>query len=214
MSTRKIRQERRIQVPDFRVERAKDENEGPVIVGHAALTNVKTDLYYCTESIAPGAFKESIERGDDVRALFNHDKNLILGRTPKTLELSEDEKGLFCRIFPPDTQLGRDLVISIERGDISQMSFGFYIESEIADFSKELEKPHFTITKVALFDVSPVTFPAYPTTDVEIERQLRSAEEEFKERLLRHGRSHGTSEAILRMRERELEILKISALMY
>ena len=155
--------------PQFRCEK-RAEGELPSITGYAALFDTPADLGYFTESIAEGAFKASIDRGDDVRALFNHDVNLIIGRTSaKTLELREDEKGLFCRIIPPDTSLGRDLVVSIERGDISQMSFGFYIEREESSY-KDGKKPHFTILEARLFDVSPVTFPAYEETKVEIER--------------------------------------------
>lgn len=162
----------RMNVPEFRIHR--EEGATPTITGYAAVFNSITDLGYFTESIANGAFKESIDRGDDVRALFNHDPNLIIGRTKaNTLTLSEDNKGLFCKITPPDTQLGRDLIISIERGDISQMSFGFYVDEELS-YYQDNSKPHFTITKASLFDVSPVTFPAYEATEVEIQRHIRS----------------------------------------
>jgi len=149
------------------------EGEGlPEILGYAALFNVSTDLGYGTESIAQGAFTESLQRGDDVRALFNHDPNLILGRTKaRTLALVEDLKGLKVRISPPETTLGKDLVKSIERGDISQMSFGFYIDAEDVSYSDD-SKPHFTIVRASLFDVSPVTFPAYEQTSISL-TQLR-----------------------------------------
>lgn len=188
----------RCHAPQFQVTRA-DGEAVPVIAGYAAVFNESTDLGWFTESIAPGAFTESLARGDDVRALFNHDPNLILGRTTaRTLELREDEKGLFSRIHPPDTQLARDLVTSIERGDISQMSFGFYVEAEEAQI--EQGKPtHFTITKASLFDVSPVTFPAYPTTEVDVQRCLRS-------RLERCGFSDIAARAAFEQRKREIEL--------
>lgn len=171
---RLIKRRMRFDAQELRAE--SKEGEGlPEILGYAALFNVATDLGYGTESIAQGAFSESLQRGDDVRALFNHDPNLILGRTKAgTLALNEDLKGLKVRILPPDTTLGKDLVKSIERGDISQMSFGFYIDAEEISYSDN-GNPHFTIVRASLFDVSPVTFPAYEETEVEVSsmRQLR-----------------------------------------
>ncbi len=140
--------------------------------GYASVFNRTTDLGYFVESVHPDAFNEALARQDDTRALFNHDPNLILGRTTSgTLTLSVDEKGLKSVIEMPDTTLGRDLKVHIERGDISQMSFGFYIEKEekrgIVD-----NKPWFEIQQVRLFDVSPVTFPAYEQTSIEVQRSI------------------------------------------
>jgi uncharacterized protein len=187
----------RFDVPEFRVLR--EEGSLPKLRGHAALFNVEVDFGYFREMVAPGAFKNSIESGDDVRALFNHDPNLILGRNKAgTLRLSEDEKGLLSEIDPPDTQLGRDIVVSIERGDISQMSFGFYITSEEV-VRREGESTLYIIKEARLFDVSPVTYPAYESTDVEVQRHVRErlseseaqarAEFEFRKRNLRISRT-------------------------
>lgn len=158
-------------VKKYEIERSEGA-PAPRIVGYAAVFSTPTDLGPFSEEIAPGAFAESISRGDDVRALFNHDPSAILGRTRAgTLSLGEDPTGLVARITPPDTQLGRDVVALIERGDISQMSFGFYVEDEESE--KRNGKPHFTITRARLFDVSPVTFPAYESTSVSLERHAR-----------------------------------------
>lgn len=120
------------------------------------------------ERIAPGAFAEAI-REDDVRALFNHDPNLILGRTTAgTLLLAEDETGLRYEIDPPETQWARDLMVSVERGDISQSSFGFsVVREEWQAPSSPNELPLRTILEARLYDVSPVTFPAYEETTAE-----------------------------------------------
>lgn len=191
----------RCNVPNFRVERKDDGNGLSNISGYAAVFDEITDLGYFRESIAPGAFKKSLEDKDDVRALFNHDPNLVLGRsTSGTLELKEDEHGLWCRIMPPDTALGRDLVALIERGDISQMSFGFYIEAEEA-VREEGEKTHFIIKRAKLFDVSPVTFPAYPQTEIDVERSFRSRLEK-----LQNFERNGNAEREKRLRE--LHLLK------
>ena len=145
----------------------KDDDSLPKIEGYAAVFNKNSEDMGFIERISPGAFKSAIKTSD-VRALFNHDSNIILGRTTSgTLELKEDEKGLFMSVTPPDTQLVRDMVLSpIERGDITQQSFGFTIDEDSWEH-KDNEPSIRTITKVReLFDVSPVTYPAYPDTAV------------------------------------------------
>lgn len=136
------------------------------MVGHAAVFNQEIEIgRWFRERVAPGAFSRAIKE-DDVRALFNHDPNFVLGRnTAGTLLMDEDRVGLAIQIFPPDTQVARDLTVSMERGDVSQMSFGFRVRKEQWDESDK-DMPLRTLLEVELFDVSPVTFPAYPTTDV------------------------------------------------
>jgi len=145
------------------------EEETRKMEGHAAVFGEPTDIGgWFLEQVEPGAFKSSI-RKDDIRALFNHDENYVLGRNKaKTLKLSEDEQGLRVIIDPPDTQYARDLAISIERGDINQMSFAFQVLEEewINGEGKKLDLRK--IKKARLFDVSPVTFPAYEGTDIAI----------------------------------------------
>lgn len=143
-------------------------DDKPKIVGHAAVFNTETDIGgYFREKVAPGAFRDAIGR-DDVRALFNHDPNFVLGRNKSgTLRMAEDDVGLAVEIDPPDTQIARDLLVSMERGDISQMSFGFMVrKQEWEEDDKGVVTR--TLIEVELFDVSPVTYPAYPTTDVAV----------------------------------------------
>lgn len=147
----------------------------PRIVGHAAVFNsLSENLGGFREQILPGAFLEAIEK-DDVRALFNHDSNIILGRNlAKTLELKEDSRGLAIDVIAPETQLVRDMVLEpIRRGDISQMSFGFMVRPGGVDWAQDDDGNIVrTLKRLRLFDVSPVTFPAYPQTDVAL-RELR-----------------------------------------
>ena len=147
--------------------------------GHAAVFNqLSEDLGGFREQIQPGAFADAIEK-DDIRALFNHDSNYVLGRNvSKTLRLKEDARGLAIEIDLPDTQMARDLAVSIERGDVSQMSFGFSVRPGGQDFAKDDSGQMIrTLKRVRLYDVSPVTFPAYPQTDVAM-RDLRSWQEQ------------------------------------
>jgi len=147
------------------------------IRGYAAVFDkLSLPLYGFREKIRRGAFLESIQK-DDIRALWNHDPNYVLGRNKAgTLLLEEDERGLRIDITPPDAQWAKDLMKSIERKDISQMSFGFETQTDTWDKSDEKNVVR-TLEKVRLFDVSPVTFPAYTQTSVGI----RSAKEVYEE---------------------------------
>jgi hypothetical protein len=158
-------EKRAFEVERLEVRKAKDGKRS--IVGHAAVFNRIGDGGWFREKVAPGAFRDSI-KVDDVRALWNHDPNFVLGRNKAgTLRLSEDERGLAIEIDPPDTQAARDLLVSIDRGDVSQMSFGF---TTIKDSWEKTEgdKDIRTLEKVQLWDVSPVTFPFYRDTDVAV----------------------------------------------
>jgi HK97 family phage prohead protease len=147
------------------------------IEGHAAMfEKLSESMFGFREKIAPGAFAQSIKK-DDIRALFNHDANYVLGRNKaKTLSLKEDDLGLAIEIDPPDTQWARDLQESIKRGDISQMSFGFVVEEDEWEHFKGKESIR-TLKKVQLFDVSPVTYPAYPQTSVAVRDYLNALKE-------------------------------------
>jgi uncharacterized protein len=141
---------------------------GATLVGHAAVFDTEAVIAgLFRETIAPGSFRKSI-READVRALFNHDPNYVLGRNKAgTLRLAEDGRGLAYEIDLPDTAIARDLYTSIERGDISQSSFAFKVVREKrAEPAKNETLPLFTVQEAKLFDVSPVTYPAYDATDV------------------------------------------------
>lgn len=148
--------------------RINESDGGTCIEGHAAVFDSWSEtlggIFPFKEKVRKGAFAESIGR-DDIRALFNHDPNYVLGRNRAgTLELVEDDVGLRVRITPPDTIWARDITTSIRRGDISQMSIGFVVEDD--EWSSKDGIDTRELKKVRLFDVSPVTFPAYTATDV------------------------------------------------
>lgn len=147
----------------------REDPAGPVIAGHMAVFNeLSQNLGGFFERIQPGAFAESLQK-DDVRALFNHDPNFVLGRNRSgTLTLSEDERGLAVLIKAPQNQTIRDLVLEpLRRGDITQGSFGFAVRTGGQEWTDDEEgRVIRTLKSVRLFDVSPVTFPAYLGTDV------------------------------------------------
>lgn len=155
------------------------------LVGHASVFNsASKDLGGFTEIIKPGSFKDAIPRSD-IRSLFNHDPNFVLGRMKAgTLSVSEDNVGLYSETTPPDCTWARDLMVSIDRGDIDQMSFAFrvakggdeWVFTDDAATGKTIVTR--TISKFAeILDVSPVTYPAYTDTSVAV----RSRDEWTKE---------------------------------
>ncbi len=132
----------------------------------------------CFERLLPTAFNSSFARPDDVRCLFNHDPNYPLGRRSadaKTLTLQVDQTGLAFKVELPDTTAGRDVLESIKRQDISGCSFSFrtlkqsWTEETITDAAsgRTTTIVYRTIEDVELFDVGPVTFPAYDGTNVD-----------------------------------------------
>lgn len=141
------------------------EGKRPMLTGYAAVFNKLSDIIIGSfrEKIDPHAFDETLE--EDIRCLLNHDPNFVLGRTKSsTLRLAVDDTGLRIECDPPETQWANDLLVTVGRRDIDQMSFAFEcIEDE---WDKTPKMPVRTLKKVRLFDVSPVTSPAYPQTKV------------------------------------------------
>jgi HK97 family phage prohead protease len=168
---------------------ARQEGDTPHISGYFAVFNSNYEIWPgMTESIAPGAFSNTLA-GGDVRALVNHDTTLVLGRTKAhTLRLSEDEHGLFGDItINPNDQDAVNLYERVKRGDVDQCSFGFEIVREDTEVGED-GSIHWTIQEVNLFEVSACTFPAYEATNIsarERERDLLKARslEAWKERM-------------------------------
>ena len=118
---------------------------------------------------------------DDARALWNHNTDLVLGRRKSgTLELKDEKAGLGTVIYPPDTQWGRDAVTSIKRGDVDQMSFAFTVKEGWDEWKENDEGVMVRTLKTGackqLYDVSPVTFAAYPQTSVGVRRALQNSQ--------------------------------------
>lgn len=173
---------------DFGELRLDSEGAAKTIRGYAAVfDSMSQPLGAFREVIRKGAFKKTV-RESDIRALWNHDPNYVLGRkSARTLRLEEDDKGLLTRIFPPSTTWASDLMTSIERGDVSQMSFGFQmVKDRWLDPGKD-GLPVRELLEVRLFDVSPVTFPAYQQTEVHVRALMDSV-------LIRMERGDATKE--------------------
>lgn len=174
----KTTNERRTVTAEFR---AALDGEERRITGHAAVFNSLSEPLATwhgevfREKIARGAFAKTIGEAD-VRALFNHDPNFVLGRNKAgTLALAEDRRGLAVDITPPETDWARDLMRSMRRGDIDQMSFGFEVVKDDFAIDHETNETIRTLKEVRLFDVSVVTYPAYPQTDADVRAALSGA---------------------------------------
>lgn len=157
------RREMQLRTTEFKT---RDDGEAPTIEGYFAVFNSKYQMTpTMSESIAPGAFSSSM--GNDVRALVNHNTDLVLGRTVShTLELRQDEHGLWGKVSinPNDTD-AMNLYERVKRGDVSECSFGFEIVQERTDISDD-GSVHWTIEDLKLYEVSACTFPAYQSTNI------------------------------------------------
>lgn len=151
---------RRLGESEINVE-TRAEDQAGVMVGYAALFNTRTDIGPFTEEIAPGAFKDL----GDVRALWNHDSNFIIGRTGKNLTLKQDERGLRFELTPIN-QRGRDVQEDVRSGLVDGMSFGFRVLND--SWETRDGKEHRTIEEVELWEISPVVFPQYKETSVDL----------------------------------------------
>lgn len=163
----KMRQVRTV-ASDFKT---REDGEEKRIEGYFSVFNSVYEIAPgMTESVAPGAFTETID--GDVRALIDHETMYVLGRTTKgTLELRQDDKGLFGSILiNPNDQDAMNAYARVKRGDVDQCSFGFDILSEETEFRDD-GSCHWTITSVKLYEVSVCTFPAYAETSVEARRE-------------------------------------------
>ncbi len=176
----------------------RSDESGPVIAGYFAVFNNPTELWHgCIEQIAPGAFTSSL--GGDVRALIDHDTRLVIGRTVAgTLSLREDATGLYgeIKINEHDSD-AMNLYARVQRGDVSQCSFGFDIVAEDYVVSPDGQTCTWTIRDTKLYEVSVVTFPAYEATSVEArdsdssaslrKNRLQRRKNELLERIKNHA---------------------------
>lgn len=163
--------------------RAEGDESAPKLRGVAIVYDrLSQDLGGFKERIAPGAVAKALGRSD-VRALFNHDANLILGRSKgknPTLRLEDSPEGLRYEVDLPNTSAGRDVLESVKRGDVDGSSFAFTVGEGGDEWSVEGKTQIRTITEFQeIFDVSPVVFPAYKSARVSARalEHVRSATE-------------------------------------
>ena len=191
----------------LRHEESDDGESHPKIAGYAAVfyreedegTEYRIGKHF-VERIMPGAFDRALDENDNVRGLFNHDANMILGNTESgTMSLSTDERGLMYVIDPPSTRA--DVVETVRRKDVIGSSFAFNILEETRIDDEENDRVIYEIHNVRLFDVGPVVFPAYesatseirsdPRFQVDRKKRMTNVAEEFvyRQRAMQMGRA-------------------------
>jgi HK97 family phage prohead protease len=153
-----------VEVDKFEI---REEGDGMRLEGYAALFNSRSEnLGGFTETIAPGAFRASLKARNDVKLLWNHNTDIVLGSTRAgTLTLTEDDRGLRVSALLPNNTAGRDARESISRGDVTGFSFGFSMPARGGD-EWNAEGTERVLKVVRLFEVSVgVAFPAYTGTN-------------------------------------------------
>jgi HK97 family phage prohead protease len=161
-------------------------DDGPAVFsGYAAVFNeLSVNLGGFRERIKQGAFRDAVDENQDVRFLINHNADLVLGRTRSgTVTLGEDEVGLRVECELPNTTFANDLIESMSRGDVDQMSFGFVTRADSwPEKDAETGLPIRELLRADLFDVSVVTYPAYPDTTAEVRSEIAERNPELLER--------------------------------
>lgn len=198
-----------LEIRSFKIELRADDESAPRIEGYAATFNaLSEEMWGFREMIEPGFFDDVL--GDYTRALFNHDRNFVLGRKSNgTLDMGQDDKGLRVQIDPPQTGVINDLVlVPMKRGDINQMSFAFTVKPNGDDWRDENGQLIRVLKKggaLRLYDVSVVTEPAYPQTSAAVRSKVESLREPQKH----EQAASGGAEVRAKARQRKLELLKL-----
>jgi HK97 family phage prohead protease len=158
---------RRITFNDFEL-RAAPEGNGMTFSGYAAVFNSDSEPLPFIERIMPGAFAKSLKSRNNIRMYMNHDSSMLLATTrAKTMRLVEDSKGLFVEADLPDTTVGRDLSVLMQRKDVDSMSFGFTVPQGGDRWSDDGMTRE--LRQIKLYEVSVVTgFPAYAATSAQV----------------------------------------------
>lgn len=187
-----MKPERRFLTHEFRVSQ---QGEAPKIRGYAAVFDVPGEPFGpgvgFIEEIDPHAFDSVLSGTPDVCGLWNHNQDIVLGRTTSgTLQLSVDARGLAYVIDPPETQAAKDLLVLMRRGDVNKSSFGFICKRD-----QWTDNPDGTVTRrilefEELLDVSPVTFPAFSQTSADVRSLPDSMPSEYRSRMEHRRKTH------------------------
>lgn len=179
-----MKQERRYLTQEFRV----SQDDAPVITGYAAVFDSASNDMGWSEEIDPHAFDAVMAGIPDVRALWNHNPDHVLGRTKSgTLALNLDARGLAYTITAPDTTVARDLVVSMRRGDVTQSSFSFITKRDQWTDNADGTVTRRILEFAELIDVSPVTFPAYDQASATVRSLPESMPAEIRSRFERNS---------------------------
>lgn len=173
--------EQRTHLGGLEIRKNEDGTESRTIEGYGVVFESKShQLGWFTETVSRTAFDEV--NLDDVVATFNHDFNMVMARTSsKTLTLSIDNVGVKYRFDAPNTTAGNDLLENVRNGNVVGSSFMFTIKEDRWTFTKDAGGvDQREILKVdQLYELGPVTMPAYPDTTAQAKRTYDEAKKEF-----------------------------------
>jgi HK97 family phage prohead protease len=173
--------ERRYITSEFRVS---DPDTAPTISGYAAVFDSPASNGLWIESLDPHCFDGVLASNPDVRGLWNHNPDHVLGRTTSgTLSLNLDARGLAYVIDPPDTQIARDLIVSMRRKDVTGSSFGFVVSRDQWTDNVDGTISRRILEVSQLLDVSPVTYPFYDSASAAVRSLPDSMPAEYRSRL-------------------------------
>ena len=143
-------------------------NSSPgVLAGYAAVFDRTADLGEFSETVRSGAFTKSLEKPDGIFALYDHERRSVLGRCGSgTLRLTQDSKGLEFEVDLPDTTIGRDLAVLVERGDVAGCSFAFLTPEGGDSWEMRGGRMHRELVEVDLREITITPTPAYSDTTV------------------------------------------------
>ena len=145
------------------------------IVGYAVVFETRSrDLGGFVEVVKPQAIDDAVRASADIVALYNHDVGAVLGRTPRTLTLSKDRRGLAFELEPAPTQAGHDALALVQRGDVTGASFGFRTLKDA--WRQDAGVMVRELLDIEVLEISLTAFPAYQQTDVSVaQRSLQAA---------------------------------------
>jgi HK97 family phage prohead protease len=156
-------------------------DNGRSITGCAIVYNSRSeDLGGFVEIVSPGALAKTLA-ASRIKLLFDHDSGHVLGSIQaKTLSLTDTERGLEFQCDPPETTWANDLLVSLNRGDINQCSFGFNVVND--KWEKVNGVMVRTLQEIDVFEISIVAFPAYPASSVSVRSkdEFQKAVDAFK----------------------------------
>ena len=163
----------------------REEDGKEILDGYFSVFNQPYEVWRgWIEEIAPGAFSRTLREGKDVKVLWNHNTDLVLGSTEnRTAYLAEDERGLHGSVEINDKdQDARNAYARVSRGDVRGCSFGFDIRAQ-EEWWDDDGVYHTRLTDVDLYEVSPCTCPAYAQTSISArnEQSFNEAKTRFEE---------------------------------
>jgi uncharacterized protein len=151
------------------------EGDEPVVSGRAIVYDSwSEDMGGWREIINPGA----VELEDDLRVLFDHDTSMVIGRTKAgTAHANDDGMGVVMRATPPNTTWAKDMLESMRRGDIDQMSFRMLVLDDDYTYDSQADIVRRTINRALVSELSVVSMPAYAETAATTRSRIQEVRE-------------------------------------